>query len=245
MRKKIVLLLSLSLTIASTADLLAQNPTGKLSIKPMAGVNFSGFSNATADMYSMKVGFTGGAELEYGANPWVGLSIGLIYSQQGAKIDGMLEGMAIDENGDSWITYTKMKGKLNCNYLNLPLMGNFYIPAIKGLAIKAGFQLGILANDKMSTEGMIAMQNMDYIPSNYYVINDGRRPNQVMGYNVSMSDVCNSIDFGMPVGLSYEYRNIVLDARYYFGLTKIDKTDNPDTARNQYASITLGYKFHF
>ena len=227
-----------------TADLMAQNQTGKLSIKPMAGVNFSGFTNASTDIYRMKVGFTGGAELEYGINPILGLSFGLIYSQEGAKIDGSLEGTVIDENGDTWMTSTSMDGKLNCSYLNLPLLANFNIPAIKGLTYKVGFQVGILASDKMSTKGMIVMLNPNYLSSSSYAINDGRKPNQVLGYNTEMSDVCKSIDFGLPIGLSYEYKNIVLDARYYFGLTKIDKTDNPDTARNQYLSITLGYKFH-
>ena len=227
-----------------TAGLMAQHQTGRLSIKPMAGVNLSGFSNATADIYGMKVGFTGGAELEYGANPWFGLSFGLIYSQQGAKIDGTIDGIVIDEYGDRWMTSTNMDGKLSCSYLNLPLMANVYIPSLKGLAIKAGFQLGILTSDKMTAEGMIVMQNMDYLASSSYQMNSGRRLNQLVGYNTDMSDVCHSIDFGIPMGLSYEYRNIVLDARYYFGLTKIDKTDNPDTARNQYFSITLGYKFH-
>ena len=61
---------------------------------------------------------------------------------------------------------------------------------------------------------------------------------------VTQNDICKSVDFGIPVGLSYEYKNISLDARYYFGLTKIDKTENPDTAKNRYFSITLGYRFH-
>ena len=69
-------------------------------------------------------------------------------------------------------------------------------------------------------------------------------PKRIMSYSTDMSDVCKSVDFGFPLGLSYEYKNIVLDARYFFGLTKIDKTDNPDSARNQYLSITLGYKFN-
>ena len=238
--KKLIVFLTI---VFCSADLMAQNQTGKLSIKPMAGVNLSGFSNAMIDMYSMKVGFTGGAELEYSFNPHIGLSFGLIYSQQGAKMDGTIDEMVIDENGGRWFTSTSLNGKLNCNYLNLPMLANIYIPAIKGLAIKAGFQVGILVSDKMTADGMIAMQNMDYI-GNYYQLDDGRRLNQVMSYSTDMSDVCNSVDFVIPVGLSYEYKNIVLDARYYFGLTKIDKTDEPDTVRNQYASITLGYKFN-
>jgi hypothetical protein len=63
--------------------MMAQDQKGKLSIKPMVGVNLSNFGNATIDMYQMKVGLTGGAELEYGINPWLGLSLGLMYSQQG------------------------------------------------------------------------------------------------------------------------------------------------------------------
>lgn len=239
--KKLFILMAIA---CWTADLMAQNQTGRLSIKPMAGVNFSGFGNATADIYSMKVGFTGGAEFEYDFNPILGLSLGLIYSQEGAKVDGRLDGVVIDENGDTWMTSTSMDGKLNCSYLNLPLLANFNIPAIKGLTYKVGFQVGILASDKMSTKGMIVMLNTNSFPSSSFTISDGRTPNQIMNYSTELSDVCKSIDFGLPIGLSYEYKSIVLDARYYFGLTQIDKTDNPDTARNQYLSITLGYKFH-
>jgi hypothetical protein len=40
---------------------MPQNEVGKLSIKPMAGINLSNFSNAIADVYHMKVGMTGAA----------------------------------------------------------------------------------------------------------------------------------------------------------------------------------------
>ena len=49
-----------------------------------------------------------------------------------------------------------------------------------------------------------------------------------------------SFDFSIPVGLSYEYNNVVLDARYNWGLTKI--ADNSDS-KNSVFQITLGYKF--
>ena len=137
-----------------TADLMAQNQTGKLSIRPMVGVNLSDFGNASIDMYKMKVGLTGGAELEYGLNPWLGLSIGLMYSQQGAKIDGSIDAMVADDNGNRWLTKTQMNGKLKCDYLNLPLMANVYIPAIKGLAFKAGVQVGIMNAAWVGTFGM-------------------------------------------------------------------------------------------
>jgi hypothetical protein len=136
-----------------------------------------------------------------------------------------------------------MDGKLKCNYLNLPLMANVYIPAVKGLALKAGVQVGILASDKMTADVMLAMLNIDFNPG-YFELYEGPELNRLMSYTTDISDVCKSVDFGIPLGVSYEYKNIVFDARYFFGLTKIDKTDNPDSARNQYFSITLGYKFY-
>ena len=230
--------------ICCTANIMAQNQIGKLSIKPMVGVNLSNFSNATIDIYHMKVGLTGGAEFEYGVSPWLGLSFGLMYSQQGAKIDGSFSGMVIDEKGDRWLTETGMDGKLKCSYLNLPLIANVYIPAIKGLAVKAGFQVGILTSDKMKADIIQVMHNLDapivgYADTDFYKSPEGTR-----SYSTDASDVCKSVDYGIPLGLSYEYKNVVLDARYYIGLTKIDKTDDPDSARNQYLSITLGYKFN-
>lgn len=239
--KKLFILMAI---VCWTADLMAQNQTGKLSIKPMAGVNFSGFSNATIDIYRMKVGLTGGAELEYGVNPWLGLSLGLMYSQQGAKIDGSYGGMVIDEKGDRWLTEIGMDGKLKCSYLNLPLIANVYIPAIKGLAVKAGFQVGILTSDKMKADIIQVVHNLDAPIVGYVDTYDYNNPEGTVSYSTDRSDVCKSVDYGIPLGLSYEYKNIVLDARYYFGLTKIDKTDDPDSARNQYLSITLGYKFN-
>ena len=90
--------------------------------------------------------------------------------------------------------------------------------------------MGILTSDKMAVEALtVIASNPD---------------TEALKQNVSVSDVCKSIDLGIPIGLSYEYKNISLDARYYFGLTKIDKTENPDNAQNRYLSITLGYRFH-
>ena len=45
----------------------------------------------------------------------------------------------------------------------------------------------------------------------------------------------------VPVGLSYEYSNFVLDARYNFGVTDLFK--GLGTMRNNVIQLTLGYKF--
>lgn len=82
----------------------------------------------------------------------------------------------------------------------------------KGLAVKAGVQPGFNVRHKASYDGNSA--NMDGV---------------------------NSFNFSIPVGLSYEYQNFVLDARYNIGVTKLIKDE--DQGRNSTFAITLGYKF--
>lgn len=47
-------------------------------------------------------------------------------------------------------------------------------------------------------------------------------------------------DLAIPVGLSYEFANVVIDGRYNWGVTKV--FDNLD-AKNSVFQVTLGYKF--
>ena len=224
--------------------LIAQNPKGGFSITPMAGINVTGLGGATIDAYHNKVRLTAGAEAEYAVNDWLGLSLGAIYSQQGANIDWTTAMVIPDDQGVEYYTGIKMDGKLHCDYLNFPLLANIYIPQIRGLAFKIGMQMGVLVNDRIELN-----TDMAAVPS--YRIGEGvfsygqydYSPKEVFTYS-EMTDVCNSIDFGIPVGLSYEYQNITLNARYYFGLRRVDSTEDPDKARNRYLSVTLGYRFH-
>lgn len=45
----------------------------------------------------------------------------------------------------------------------------------------------------------------------------------------------------IPVGVSYEYEHVILDARYEFGLTKVFK-DNLYDARTHGLVFTMGYR---
>ena len=64
------------------------------------------------------------------------------------------------------------------------------------------------------------------------------------GYAASakMDDV-NSIDLSVPVGISYDFGRVVLDARYNLGLTKIFKDDDYLDSKNLAFQLTIGYKF--
>ena len=238
--KKLCLLAAL---VCCTIAMKAQNPQGKFSIKPIAGINVTGLSGGIHDLYGYKVRFTAGLEAEYGMSDWIGVSLGVIYSQQGANVDGSFRTVITDTQGKNYMSLIKMDGKLHSEYINIPLLANFYIPVVKGLSVKTGVQLGFLVGSKLEAMMLVATQEFpDYGTDQLSAYDDGHVEfNQV---NSKSSDVCRKIDFGFPIGLSYEYKNVVLDARYYFGLTKIDKTANPEDVRNRYFSVTLGYRFH-
>ena len=50
----------------------------------------------------------------------------------------------------------------------------------------------------------------------------------------------NTFDLSIPVGLSYEYNNFVVDGRYNFGVTNVAKGFN---TKNSVFQFTVGYKF--
>ena len=98
------------------------------------------------------------------------------------------------------------------DYINVPILANVYVA--KGLAVKLGIQPGFNVNSKLSgSEG---------------------------SFSYSSSFDAKTIDFSIPVGISYEYNNFVVDGRYNFGVTKI--IDGSDS-KNSVFQITLGYKF--
>ncbi len=113
-------------------------------------------------------------------------------------------------------------GSDKLDYINIPIMAQYYV--IPGLAIKAGVQPGFLVRAK---------EKFDYENGGIAVHTDA-----------DIKDACNKVDFSIPVGISYEYKSFVLDARYNIGLTKVYKSDYSDkSCRNSVFAITLGYKF--
>lgn len=221
---------------------LAQNPKGQCSVRPMAGINIASFSGNVADLYYPKVRLTGGIEVEYAATDWLGLSLGAMYSQQGARADGkMYGGIVTDDVAKNYTVFqtsgnyeliVSVDGNVYSDYINFPLLANIYIPQLEGLALKVGVQWGALVNDKLKAhmEGVL--------------IQNGNHLELPFSLDTERSNIIKSADFGIPVGLSYEYKNVVLDARYYFGLTKVDATVDNENVRNRYLSFTLGYRLH-
>ena len=62
--------------------------------------------------------------------------------------------------------------------------------------------------------------------------------------DLNVKDDSNKTNFSIPIGISYEFSNVVLDLRYNVALSKVNKnaTDNYKY-RSDLVQFTIGYKF--
>ncbi|MBR5068038.1 MAG: PorT family protein [Bacteroidales bacterium] len=238
MNRQSILLAAMSLSAMAAT---AQNKVGEFSIKPMIGINVSDITTNEEITYKTKYGFAEGLEAEYGVKPWVGISLGAIYSQQGAWYKASVLGEGVNEAGHPVVTMLAINGRLKADYINLPLMANVYL--FKGLALKTGLQVGFNVHDKLSYSAYYA-ELLDFRNQDTFIIDYSNNGNSsFISTEGTVSDVSKTVDLGIPVGISYEYKNITLDARYYFGLTNMNDVEDSEVMHNRVLSITLGYKF--
>lgn len=145
------------------------------------------------------------------ADARIGFVGGLETEYQATDIFSLSAGVLYSMQGCKY-DYNNVKTTNKLDYINIPIMANVYVA--KGLAVKLGVQPAFNVNSEWkATSGKSS---------------------------VSRDVDVKSFDFSIPVGISYEYSNVVLDARYNWGLTKV--ADGSDS-KNSVFQITLGYKF--
>ena len=104
----------------------------------------------------------------------------------------------------------KMKDdKFQMDYVNVPVMANVYV--VSGLAVKLGVQPGFQIGNKFKEGSAKAID-----------LKGGKK-----------------FDISIPVGVSYEYSNFQIDARYNWGLTKLNEVGK---YKNDVFQVTLCYK---
>lgn len=147
-----------------------------------------------------------------------GMEVGYYVSEPFALTAGLLVSLQGSNYKDE--EYFKDQ-KTTMTYLNVPLLANYYVAP--GFAIKAGIQPGFLLGRKSKgSEKVLLIQWEDY--------------------EITDTEGLKKLDLSIPIGLSYEFSNIVLDARYNLGLTKIIEDVK---AKNSVFMLTLGYKISF
>ena len=215
--KKIMMIAAM---MVATLGAVAQNEVGQLTLQPKVGMNIS---KITGSNLNSKVGLVAGFEAEYGVAKNFGVSVAALYSMQGAKRDLKAGGTSVDV-------------KFNLDYINIPVLAQYYI--VPGLAVKAGIQFGFNVRNKVKVGTTVAGYNLKDDCSMDEFLDVAR----ALGEPIPSDAKFQKFDLSIPVGLSYEYEDFVLDARYNIGTSKLIKSD-PDSSKNGVFQLTIGYKF--
>ena len=189
----------------------AQSKEGTFSIQPKAGINISNLSNK--DNAKVKVGFTAGAEAEYQLTKQLSLSAGAMFSTQGAKSTTVFREV---DNTTKEIREVDIKNTMEFDYINVPILANYYI--IEGLAVKLGIQPG------------------------FNIVAKRKRTDGVEKESKNLSDLgvdVKKVDISIPIGISYELNDFVVDARFNLGLTEVADLVK---SKNRVFQITFGYQ---
>ncbi len=119
----------------------------------------------------------------------------------------------------------------NLGYVDVPLLAHIYIS--KDLALSIGCQPSFLTK----TTSHVEMQEYE---------TDGKGGIKYDKNVVSEGDaktLFKKTAFAIPVGISYEYENVMLMARYNIGLSKVYDHDLSDS-KNKIITVSVGYKFN-
>ncbi len=154
------------------------------------------------------------------SDPRIGFSAG-VFAEYDLSPDFSLSAeLLFSQQGikyDDIISGQTISYKTNTSYLNLPILFNYYF--FDNFAVKAGVQPGLFLGGKEKTKsnGHKESENIDGI---------------------------ETFDFGIPVGVSYEFDfGVIIDARYTIGLSDINKQTYKDKSRNEVFTLSVGYRF--
>ena len=210
----------------------AQPKWGTWSVVPHVGVSFANLTNDAIHVADnrtshsqTRIGFSGGADVYYQLTDKLALSGGVAYTQAGCNF----KDIPADLNAKHGTVFHN--AYFNLGYVDVPLLAHIYIS--KDLALSIGCQPSFLTKATSHTE----MQDYE---------TDGKGGIKYDKNEVSEGDVKHwykKTAFAIPVGISYEYENVMLTARYNFGLSNVYGHDLGDS-KNRIITVSVGYKFN-
>ena len=232
MKKNIAIVMMLLLSVIGAMAQGEENPVGRFSVIPRIGVAIANLSdnsiyltteNGREVKSKNQTGFLGGLDVEYRATDYLSVSLGACYVRQGARWGDyeMAENGNVVNNGIK--KYTGVKNHhLNLDYVQIPLMLKAYVAP----------QFGFLCGDGKMLSEETELEKDNKTGSTLY--KESREVESIYA--------AKKVNVSIPVGLSYEYMNVILDARYHIGLTKVNKEDAGDS-KNKVFTFTIGYRF--
>jgi len=217
MKKQIIIAVCSLISLSALAQ--EQQGQSHWSVQVRGGITKSFVPVEDPDYEKGRLGWTLGAEAEYKISKHFSLTGGLEYTRlsrkKGCTTFPFLGGTLYD------------RFKIYSDYVHIPVLLNYYV--VKGLALKVGVEMGILTHAKRK-------------------IHSFRNGDEDSPFDRRMTEDIYSLmskgDILFPIGISYEYKNVVLDARYHHGVKNIRLPYSFESRpHNRYLSVTLGYKF--
>lgn len=178
---------------------------------------------------------------EVSLTPMVGMTYGCFtgYTYEGTSntpdLDGQI-GFKIGAELD-YMASNKLKTTVGIHYINS--------------SVKFGWD----GNNKFKNNYLAIPILANFYVANGFAIKAGVQPAFLLSSklgDVDGKDGVKSFDFTIPVGLSYEFSNVVIDARYNIGVQNMLKDDcyvgavpgsGFTSLNNGYVTLTVGYKF--
>ena len=225
--KRIAILIVL---VTSTLVSMAQNKPGTWSVIPHVGVSISSLLGGSGiyevtdnEVVEVKpyasLGFIGGADVMYQASDVVGVSAGLSFVQAGCKFK--------DGEGKNSVVYNR---NLRMNYVAMPILIHSYL--LPGFSVKAGVEPTLLLGAKSHEVQQSFDVDKEGVMSNFHEDE----------FTINMKNGMRKFGLSIPIGVSYEYKNVVLGALYHVGVFNIYKEGN--SARKRVIEMSVGYKFN-
>ena len=210
----------------------AQPKWGTWSVVPHVGVSFANLTNDAIHVADngishsqTRIGFSGGADVYYQLTDKLALSGGVAYTQAGCNFKDIPADLSARSGTVFHDSY------FNLGYVDVPLLAHVYVS--KGLSFSVGCQPSFLTKATAHTE----MQDYE---------TDGKGGIKYDKNVVSEGDaktLFKKTAFAIPVGVSYEYENVMLTARYNIGLTKVYDHDLGNS-KNKIITVSVGYRFN-
>jgi hypothetical protein len=229
MKNKNLIFGLLSLMVSTAA--VAQSES-KWAVKPMAGMTVATLTGDDTSDISSSLAWAGGVEASFKLSDRLSLSSGVIYTRERIKSDSRQAVSTLS------MSMELSNARMTFERINVPLMADLHLGY--GISLKAGLQAGLRIGYTMTMdlEGFY----VDWVYDSFNVDSSRREVHVPVSGNRKSHNATaiRTFDLSVPVGLSYEWKNVELDVRYHFGLTNIMKDQN---AKRRYLMVTLGYNF--
>jgi len=212
--KKIIFLLTLSILCVGISFAQTKTRLGVTAGLNVSNENYSGDISLSTDY---KAGFQAGVIADFGISEKFSIMPELLFSQRGTKYSMSAAGNSV-------------KFSETLNYLQLPINAAYKFDVGVGskVFVFAGpyFGYGLSGNDKLETTV------------------DGQKYNQSEKVTFgSNADDAKAFDFGINVGVGYEYEKIFFKLQWNPGLMNLSNVSGT-SVRNTNIAVSVGYFFN-